>query len=335
MHRLLASTLALTALTACGAADDFASETPEVVARSAQALVANVDQYYPLEGTVSPGYTGSEARLICIGPNCEMPTLLIRATGLQDTVTMTQVGANFVFFVRTVDPATGQQVANQWITCGDDTYPCGSDDNPVWFTGHVFLGGGDDTFTSSVATGWGSDDGSWYEGQIEVYGDGGDDTIDCANFAKGGPGNDTLIACGSAYLDGGDGDDVITGGVGTFNRLFGGAGDDTIEGGSGNDNIWGNAGADVISAFGGNDVIYGGDDGDTIYGGNGDDRIYGGAGRDTLYGDAGKDDISGNDGRDTMYGGSGKDTLKGGSARDTADGGPDSDSCSAESKSSC
>ena len=66
-------------------------------------------------------------------------------------------------------------------------------------------------------------------------GDSGDDTLKCASQNP---------AC---YLNGGAGDDVLTGGT-ERNRLFGEGGRDLIEGGAGPDVLEGGAGADRLEA---------------------------------------------------------------------------------------
>jgi Ca2+-binding RTX toxin-like protein len=77
-----------------------------------------------------------------------------------------------------------------------------------------------------------------------------------------------------------------------------------VDGGSGNDVMTGTAFADDLRGGAGND---------TLYGGMGDDLLTGGAGADKLYGDDGDDTffVSGVDGQgDTFAGGAGSDTLK-------------------------
>ena len=95
-----------------------------------------------------------------------------------------------------------------------------------------------------------------------------------------GAGNDTFTASGnlasliSLHVDGGAGNDTITGGNGN-DTLLGGTGNDLINGGDGNDFIDGNAGTDTAFMGGGNDVFLW-DPGD------GSDRVDGGAGFDEM-----------------------------------------------------
>ena len=105
---------------------------------------------------------------------------------------------------------------------------------------------------------------------------------------NGEGGNDNLA--GGEYnarwtLDGGAGDDTLTGGLADNNTLLGGDGDDQINGRSGH--------------------------GSTIHGGAGDDTIAGGGGNDKLYGEAGNDSLDGDNGDDLLDGGPGQDQLKG------------------------
>ena len=58
-------------------------------------------------------------------------------------------------------------------------------------------------------------------------------------------------------------------------QLFGGAGNDTLTGGSGNDLLFGQAGNDILLGKGGNDLLFGGDGNDTLTGGVGSDQMFG------------------------------------------------------------
>jgi serralysin len=76
-----------------------------------------------------------------------------------------------------------------------------------------------------------------------------------------------------------------------------------VDGGSGNDTITGSNFADDLRGGVGNDTLYGGDESDTLNGGVGVDKLYGGNGDDSLV-------ISGtNDTLDVLDGGAGTDTI--------------------------
>jgi Ca2+-binding RTX toxin-like protein len=158
-----------------------------------------------------------------------------------------------------------------------------------------------------------------------AYGFDGDDTISGTSTA-----NDTL--------NGGAGNDVITGSSsytdssGHFTEsdfYMGGAGADSITGGAGNDHIYGNLfsstagaadGGDTIHAGAGNDYVNGNAGNDFIYGENDNDRLYGGAGNDLIDGGNGNDYLQGNKGIDQLYGGNGTDTIHGGADNDWVQG---------------
>jgi Ca2+-binding RTX toxin-like protein/cyclophilin family peptidyl-prolyl cis-trans isomerase len=153
---------------------------------------------------------------------------------------------------------------------------------------------------------------------------GGDsaNTIDVRDFdgattLDGGAGNDTLTGGdGGTSITGGAGNDVLTGGDGGA-TITGGAGLDTITGGTGNDDLRG--GDD-------NDQINGGDGQDTLFGDAGDDSLSGGGDDDTLNGSAGSDTLNGGDGADVLNGNGGSgDILTGGAGNDTLDGGDGTD----------
>src|SRR5215831_8409656 len=110
---------------------------------------------------------------------------------------------------------------------------------------------------------------------IDVFGQGGDDTI-------------TL--------------DEANGALPAAN-LFGGAGNDTITGGSGADQLFGQSGNDTLLGKGGDDLLFGGDGNDVLTGGAGSDQVFGQAGNDRMIWNPG-------DGTDLFEGGDGTDTAE-------------------------
>jgi Ca2+-binding RTX toxin-like protein len=110
---------------------------------------------------------------------------------------------------------------------------------------------------------------------IQVFGQGGDDTI-------------TL--------------DESNGALPRAN-IFGGAGNDAITGGSGGDMLFGQAGNDTILGRGGSDFLFGGAGNDTLTGGDGDDQVFGQGGDDRMIWNPGDD-------TDLFEGGAGNDTAE-------------------------
>src|SRR5712672_328069 len=109
---------------------------------------------------------------------------------------------------------------------------------------------------------------------IQVFGQGGNDTITL---------DESNGALPAAELFGGAGNDVLTGGSGA-DQLFGGAGNDTLLGKGGNDLLFGGAGNDVLTGGAGDDQVFGqaGNDRMIWNPGDGNDRFEGGAGNDTV-----------------------------------------------------
>ena len=162
------------------------------------------------------------------------------------------------------------------------------------------------------------------------------------------------------YMDGGDGNDLLTIGDGllsdAYGDLYGGDGsdlliggrfDDYLYGGAGNDIIWGARPASFSTSDGSESVAsatYIDAGGDTIDGGQGTDALYGFGGGDVIFGGDGDDSgtvhytttgagvqptvlagLFGGDGSDELYGGRGNDYLSGGAGIDTLFGGTGAD----------
>src|SRR5215468_10049362 len=85
-------------------------------------------------------------------------------------------------------------------------------------------------------------------------------------------------------------------------QLFGGAGNDTLTGGSGADQLFGQGGNDTLLGKGGNDLLFGGSGNDTLTGGDADDQVFGQGGDDRMIWNPGDDtDLNeGGDGVDTV-----------------------------------
>ncbi len=188
----------------------------------------------------------------------------------------------------------------------------------------IVVKGGDDANVIDLSQVTGTTYPSLTPTGIKVDGGNGNDTITGspthASSLLGGDGADTLLGgTGGDTLDGGNGTDSIDGGDGN-DSLIGGDGSDTINGGIGNDTISGGNHSDSINGGDGNDSIDGGQSNDTISGGIGDDTINGSDGNDSLSGDAGNDSMFGGAGADSMSGGDGNDTMGGQAGNDTVNG---------------
>lgn len=147
---------------------------------------------------------------------------------------------------------------------------------------------------------------------------------------------------GTAYLDGGQGDDFLQtawAGGQTIGEFYGGSGNDRIQGGSSSagDSIYAGSGDDFVEqnpGGSGPDYVEGGQGRDALRGQAGNDAIFGGDGNDSgspitaggangavtvapgLFGGAGSDFLVGGRGNDSLVGGTGKDTLIGGAGND-------------------
>lgn len=107
-------------------------------------------------------------------------------------------------------------------------------------------------------------------------------------------------------IDGGAGNDMISGGRGA-DTILGGIGNDTLSGRQGDDSIDGGTGNDFIHAGAGNDTVLGGDGNDSIEGCDGNDLLFGGIGNDVIDGLFGSDSIFGDAGEDILTGNFGND----------------------------
>jgi Ca2+-binding RTX toxin-like protein len=174
-------------------------------------------------------------------------------------------------------------------------------------------------------------------GDVSFYGFDGDDSFRNETSSQlraivfGGNGNDMITGgVKDDILDGGNGNDTILGMAGNdfiktgdgpagWNYVEGGAGDDKIHGGNGMDFLNGNDGRDLIYGKLGEDYLEGGAGNDLLDGGEGDysyNYMNGGSGNDELYGGWGMDYMVGSSGNDILAGRAGNDYLDGGSGYD-------------------
>ena len=121
------------------------------------------------------------------------------------------------------------------------------------------------------------------------------------------------------------GDDRVTNNLNVGTRLFGQAGNDSLQGGMlddriivgiGNDILIGQHGDDFLLGAEGDDLLNGNRGEDLIFAGAGDDRVNGGMGVDNIFGLSGNNMLFGNGGDDIIVGGSGIDQVFGGSGND-------------------
>ncbi|MCC3475035.1 MULTISPECIES: cadherin-like domain-containing protein [unclassified Microcoleus] len=143
------------------------------------------------------------------------------------------------------------------------------------------------------------------------------------NDIEGGDGDDTITGGNKTNkIKANKGKDKIKGGDGGDNDIDGGDGDDEIEGGKGKNKIKGGNGKNKIKGGdGGDNEIEGGDDDDEIEGGKGKNKIKGGKGKNKIKGGDGENDIEGGDDDDDIIGGKGKNKIKGGKGKNKIKGG--------------
>lgn len=179
--------------------------------------------------------------------------------------------------------------------------------------------GGEPEFAQGAGTGAGGGGSG-----LALEGGDGNDLLTGSAFddaLSGGAGNDTIDGGGgNDMIAGSDGNDLLRGGDGD-DSIGGGLGNDTIEGGNGNDQVGGGRGNDVIYGGAGNDLLSGGSGDDLLIGGDGDDMLAGGFGNDTVHGEPGNDNLGGGTGQDRMTGKAGNDAMGGGEGDDRINGG--------------
>jgi hypothetical protein len=148
--------------------------------------------------------------------------------------------------------------------------------------------------------------------------------------------DDSVVNSASIDVEviGGDGADTLTGGAQSYDKLYGGPGDDLLDGGLGADFLSGDEGRDRVTyamrtaPLNVNLATFYGGDGESgewdfvsstveeVVGGSGDDRMTGSSAPNSFIGGPGNDILEGQDGNDVLEGGAGADRLEGGNGDD-------------------
>jgi Ca2+-binding RTX toxin-like protein len=162
-----------------------------------------------------------------------------------------------------------------------------------------------------------SGDATLQNGLLTVVGTNADDKITLrlqagnvqVDFGDDGTPDFSFSAADVAAIDvsAGNGDDTVR--VDETTGVF--AVPTTIDGGNGNDNLTGGSGDDTLAGGNGDDILNGGAGTDTLQGGNGNDTIDGNRGNDPEFGGNGDDTFVWNpgEGSDTIEGQNGNDAL--------------------------
>ncbi len=210
------------------------------------------------------------------------------------------------------------------------------------------------TFTAIVITGYGGNDDFQLacslalpttvtegNGNNYILLAGGNDTVTLgtgSNQVFGGNGNMTITdsdaACTSAYIQLGNGNDVINMGAGNDQVVLGsgnntvttgngndsvttsGSGNNTVTLGNGNEYVSTGNGNDVIALGSGNETILTGNGNKTITAGNGNDYVSAGSGTVVVTLGNGADNVQVGNGSTTITLGSGNDYVSSGSGTD-------------------
>jgi Ca2+-binding RTX toxin-like protein len=125
------------------------------------------------------------------------------------------------------------------------------------------------------------------DGLIGIAVDAGDGNDHVTVDAEMSNGSGSAGSVFRLWINGGDGDDTIVGSEGSYDQLYGGAGNDAIYGRGGHDSLYGGLGDDTLYGGAGFDDLWGGDrpgsaSGDTtspgdVFDGGADTDLYDGA----------------------------------------------------------
>lgn len=224
-----------------------------------------------------------------------------------------------------LEAGAGADIANGGA--GNDIVMGGDGDDTLYGGGgadQVSGGAGDDTIRSLL-----SEEGNHYYTESQTYNHWSGGYYTSYQYYEDARGD---------VLDGGDGNDSVTG-SNASDRLLGGSGNDLLQGRGGDDALDGGDGNDVLLGGDGNDELTdligtarldGGAGDDALRSGAADDELVGGLGNDTLSSGDGNDTLHGGDGDDVLIGAAGVDVLRGGLGNDTLDTGSGDETVSGE-----
>ncbi len=153
-----------------------------------------------------------------------------------------------------------------------------------------------------------------------ITGFGGGTLVNVETLLASNTANDTIISDGSGSFFGQGGDDTMTGGIGAFETLDGGAGIDALITTPFSGNYSVNLTTGLTNFVGESFVNF-----ENLVSGAGDDTLTGSSLGNRIDGGLGNDSIEGGSGADTLVGGLGKDTLVGGFDTDSVQGGDGND----------
>jgi Ca2+-binding RTX toxin-like protein len=222
-------------------------------------LVVTEDEHYTGDGSFV--FLIDDVVPITAGTGCGYP----------DSTDQTKVSCTVSNLLESQDP---YNVATLSLGDGNDTVAYRNTAEQGFFLNTIDLGAGNDKSTDT--------------GAVDV------------NTVYGKTGNDTISLLGNGIADAGDGNDTVYA-DGTFAFVNGGNGNDVLKGGAGAQDLYGDAGNDTIYGGTGSDALFGGPGSDVLYGNSGADRLYGNSGNDKLYGGAGKDTLSGGPGKNVLH----------------------------------
>ena len=235
-----------------------------------------------------------------IDASADMAGMSIEGGGGADTI-IGGSGSDYVDGDAGDDSITGGAGSDTLLgNTGSDTISGGA--------GADSIDGGDDADVIVLRDGFGADTISGGSGGDD------DDVLDLSALTSGVTVSYTGTESGTVT----DGTDTLS--FEDIERIILGAQDDVVDGsgGAGGIHVDGGDGNDTMSGYdGADDTLIGGAGNDDMRGWGGDDRLVGGAGDDILHGDYGNDTLEGGAGNDTLGNWNGAASMDGGDDADT------------------